>query len=122
MRLIMSSDEDCPIVEDLTAGFDNRNNLIILIEHIDYDDPRRNCRTYASVDMHEASKLAKRLKVSITGLPGLIAESMDDYAAIINAGLSDVQACFKEITECLLDEGCRFRIARQPGRNGFLCC
>ena len=37
-------------------------------------------------------------------------ENMDDWRVAVNPGVGDVRDCFKEITDRLLDEGCRFRM------------
>lgn len=42
---------------------------------------------------------------------------MEDWDAIINPTFTDVRNCFKEITECLIDEGCRFKIERTYGKG-----
>lgn len=119
---IMGSDDDQPIVEEIYAGFDDGDNLIISIDHIDYEDHRYDCSTWVFVDRHETKRLARRLKVKLYDLPVFIGKSMDDWAQIVNANFTQVKACFKEITECLLDEGCRFCISRTYGPHGHLCC
>lgn len=119
---VFCSDEDQTTVEDITVGFDSRQNLIILLEYTDYDSPSHNSSIHAKVDADEAAMLAARLEIPLTRLPSFISESMDDYSSIINPTLSQVRDCFKEITECLLDEGCHFSIIRTPSRNGFTPC
>lgn len=120
--LIMSSDEDQPIIEDLYAGINTKGQLIISIEHTDYEDERYNCSTWAVVRNDETRRLARRLKVTRTELPDFIRECMSYMTYKVNPTFDDVRDCFKEITECLLDEGCRFRINRSCGRNGHTCC
>jgi len=109
----MHSDDDIPVVEDLTVGYDEMHNLIVLIEHTDYDEPWRNSATYAVLNKNETFHLARRLKISMTDLPDHIGDLMADYDSIVNADLSDVRCCFKDITEFLLDEGCHFRIVHK---------
>lgn len=118
---VMGSDDDQPIVQEIHAGFDSRENLIITLDNIDYEDPRYDCSTWVVVDKDEARALAARLKVKYRRLPLFIAESMEEWDEIVNATFSQVKACFKEITECLLDDGCRFRIERTYGPKGWLC-
>ena len=112
---IMHSDDDQTIVEDLTVGYDKVHNMIVLIEHTDYEMPWLNNVTYAVVNKHETFRLARRLKISMADVPGHIGDLMSDYDSIVNAGLSDVRCCFKDITEFLLDEGCHFRIVHERG-------
>ena len=35
---------------------------------------------------------------------------MAEWRELVNPDFRQVRACFKEITECLLDEGCRLKI------------
>lgn len=119
---IFNSHEDFSVVEDLYAGFDNDFNLIILCEHTDYDAPDYNCAICAIVKKEEAYRLAKRLKVSLCELPMEISNSMSEWNEIACPMPRDVRDCFKEITECLLEEGCRFKIERTYGKEGYMSC
>lgn len=119
---IMGSDDDQPMIMELYAGFNFRNELTISINFTDYEDPRYNCSTYAIVNTEDARTMAHRHNVRFCNLPLFIAECMEDWGKIVNPTLSQVKDCFKEITECLLDEGCRFRIERTHGPNGYICC
>ena len=119
---IMNSDEDASIVQELCVGFTNNHKLVVSINHFDYNDPRYNCSTWAVVNADDAYRLSRRLQVSLHKLPMAICEYMSDWCEIVNPSVSQVQACFKEITECLLDEGCHFRIRRSYGLCGFYCC
>lgn len=113
---VFNSHEDFSVAEDLYTGFDSNFNLIILCKHTDYDEPDYNCSTYAIVDKDEAYRLAKRLKVSLCLLPKEIGAYMADWDEIDCPLPEDVRACFKDITECLIDEGCHLRILRKPSR------
>lgn len=119
---VFNSHEDFSVVEDLYAGFDHDFNLIILCEYTDYDNPRYNCATCALLTAREAMRLAKRLKVTLTNLPVEIANAMSEWDEIVCPLPSHVRDCFKEITECLLDEGCHFRIIRKSSSNGYIAC
>lgn len=119
---IFNSHDDFPVVEELYAGFDENFNLIILCEHTDYDEPLYNCSTCAVVSKEDAYRLAKKLKVSVQDLPKEIAESMSDWNDIVCPLPKDVRACFKEITDCLLEDGCHFIINRNPSQNGYISC
>lgn len=119
---IMGSDDDQPIIQEIYVGFDNRDRLIVSIDNIDYEDRRYNCSTWVVLDKDEAELLARRLKVKYYRLPIFISECMEDWREIINADFTQVKACFKEIIECLLDEGCRFCIERTYGPHDWICC
>lgn len=119
---IMSSDDDAPIVQELAVGIDENMNLIIAIDNIDYDEPEYNCSTYALVTTENALRLARRFKVALSELPAFIADCMDGWNEIVNPNFKQVQECFKIMTDCLIDDGCRFTIRRTFGPGGFCCC
>lgn len=119
---IMSSDEDQPIVMDLLVGFNFSDELVIVIDFFDYEEPAYNCSTAAIVNTDDARIMARRHNIAYSQLPRFITECMSEWREIINPGLNNVRDCFKEITECLLDEGCRFRIKRTHGPNDYICC
>lgn len=121
-RHVMSSDDDQPIVMEIFAGINYRGNLAVSVDLHDYDDPRYSCSTAAIVNSDDARRMARRHGIRFEQLPSLIADSMDGWRRIVNADFRQVRACFKEITECLLDEGCRFRIERIYGKNEQMCC
>lgn len=108
--LVMSSDEDQPIVMDLYAGFDARQSLTILLETNDYENSRFECETAVIVNTDDAEAMARRHGVKTDDLPAFIAECMLEWRDIINPDFRQLRDCLKEITECLLDEGCRFKI------------
>ncbi len=114
-RHIMCSDLDQPAVMDLNVGFTYYGKLAITI---DYDDCNHGDAMFslsAIVDTDTARAMARRNGVKFNDLPDFIADCMSDWGEVVNPDFRCVTACFKEITECLLDEGCRFRIARTPG-------
>lgn len=121
-RHVMSSDEDLPIVMDIYVGFSQWDELTVSVELSDYEEPWRNCSTAAVVNVDDAHRMAARHGIDYERLPQFIAECMADWRKLINPRFGKVKDCFKEITECLLDEGCRFRIERTCGRGGRICC
>lgn len=119
---VMSSDEDQPIVMDIYVGLTFRDELAISVDLFDYDEPWYNCSTAAIVNIGDARRMTKHNKVRYDMLPRFISECMEEWRDVINPNFRQVAECFKEITECLLDEGCRFRIERTYGPGGHMCC
>lgn len=119
---IISSDEDQPIVMDLYVGFTQSDQLMVCVDLHDYDEPEYNCSTAAIVNPADSRTMARRHRVKHSQLPAFIAECMEGWGEIINPNFNQVIDCFKEITECLLDEGCRFRIRRTYGKDRHMCC
>lgn len=107
---VLSSDEDYHVVEDLTVGYDDDLNLIILLEHDNYQEPDQVSSTYAIVTKDCAYNLARSLNVGMSALPEQIGESMCHYRKIINPSTGDVKDCFREILAGLDREKIRYRI------------
>lgn len=121
-RFIMGTDDDQPIVMQIYAGFDSRDCLTVSIDLTDYDEPEYNCSTAAVVNTDDALKMARRHRIDYGELPSFIALCMAPWRRIANAGFHHARSCFKEITEALLDEGCRFTIRRTYGPGERICC
>ena len=119
---IMSSDEDQPIVEDLYVGFDTDMRLVVELKHTDYEESGYNCSVSAVVEKDDAFGLSRKWNVPMTRLPEVIVSSVAEYTETVNAGFREVQACFKAVTEYLITEQCPYRIVRQYGRQGYICC
>ncbi len=118
----MCSDDDQPIVMSIVAGFNSRDELTVTVDFHDYEVSGNCCSTAAVVNSDDARAMARRHKVAFYYLPLFIAECMEGWHSIVNSDFNQVRDCFKEITECLLDEGCRLRIVRTYGQGGFSCC
>lgn len=121
-RHIMSSDEDQPNVMDIYVGFNMYHQLVVCVDLHDYDEPEYNCSTAAVVNLEDSHAMARHHGVKHSRLPIFIAECMEEWGEVINPDFNQVRDCFKEITECLLDEGCRFRIIRTCGKGNYICC
>lgn len=110
LECIFSSHEDFSVMESLYAGFDRDLNLLVLCRHEDDDHPENNRTTCAVVDKDEAYALSKKLGVAMRDLPETLADIMKDYRRIPCPMPSDVRRCFKDLTEVLLDEGCKMKV------------
>ena len=67
-----------------------------------------------SYKKEEAYKLSRKLNVSINDLPREISNAMSHYEKINCPEPSDVRDCFREITECIVEEGCKFKMIKTP--------
>lgn len=121
-RYVYSSHDDYNPVESIYAGFDEKFNLIVIMEHTDYEAQEYNCASYAVIDKEDAYRLAQRLDVTLMQLPDMVAASVNnEFFEIDNPRLRDVEECFKEILECLVDEKCRFQLRRTYGKGHYSC-
>lgn len=118
---IINSDDDQPIIMEIIVGFNQSGQLVVCADLYDYEEPEYNCSTAAVVNLEDSRKMARRHRVEHNQLPHFIGECMEEWGTIINPTLSQVRDCFKEITECLLDEGCRLKIIRTYGKDNHMC-
>lgn len=118
---ILNSDDDQPIIMEIIVGFNLTGQLVVCVDLLDYEEPEYNCSTAAVVNLEDSQKMARHHRVKHHHLPKFIGECMEDWDAIINPTFTDVRNCFKEITECLIDEGCRFKIERTYGKGNHMC-
>lgn len=117
---VFNSDDDGNPFAEIIVGYDEKFNLITMLELTDYDYPEDSCRTWVEVNKDEAYELAKRLKVSMVSLPGVILDSVDDeYYDIINPSIGVVRECFQEIIDCFIYDHCRIRIKRTYDSRGL---
>lgn len=119
---VMCTDEDQPMLMTVLAGFNRFNELTVVAEYYNSEEPDYECSTAAVVNTEDAERMAGRNRVSYRKLPYFIADCMESWGRIVNASLRDARKCFREITDCLIEEGCRFRIDRTYGKNDWFCC
>ena len=117
----MCSDSDGDLWETLDVGFDVLQRLVVAMWYYNDCHKEDNCAVSAVLDRDETIQLARRLKVPVEDLPQKISESevFEEYRHIVNADLADVEECFKLATDFLVDEGCHFKIIREPGKHGY---
>lgn len=116
---VMSSDEDLEIVADIYVGFNTRHELTISIDYFDYEYPELNHSTALVVSTPDAFKMAKRHKEKFSDLPWFISQCMWEWREIINPTVNQTKECFREITDNLIEEGCRFRVIHTYGKGNF---
>lgn len=117
-RFLLCSDEDQPVVEELTVCVNTVGQLIAKLERTDYTGEDDGSVTRMIVDPDDTLTLAASHGVSPAGLPDYIADCMEVWTEIANPTFDDVRECFQEIGNCLLDEGYHYRIeTRTAGKS-----
>lgn len=113
---IFSSDADIelPVELNLYAEIDCFGRLVVCVV-FSSDKISDNCSISAIVNRDDSHQMARRHGIKHALLPQLIAESMADWGCCGSFGR--VMECFKEITERLLDENCRFKIVRTDNKR-----
>ena len=93
---IVSSDEDQLIVEDLYVGFNTDMDLLIVLDHTDYEDKANGGSVTAIVSKENAYLLSQRHKVSMSLLPEFLSRSQEEYSSLVNPDCNQVQECFRQ--------------------------
>lgn len=111
-KLIACSDEDMErIWTELAAGFDEKKNFVIEMDDtFDYPEGRSGEKiTRAVTDMDNTQVLCRYLNVGLLDLP----EAISDKFGNSNPNLtpSQIKSIFKEITDFLVDAGCKFTVS-----------
>ena len=119
--LVMSSDDDAPIVRDVVVGFNRDKQITVCIDHCDYEQKEYNCSTGFVVNREDGFKLARKLKVRYSELPYYIAVFMKEWREIINPTLYQAKECFCEIYDNFLAEDCRLKMIYSYGKGGYQC-
>ena len=118
---IISSDEDQLIVEDLYVGFNTDMDLLIVLDHTDYEDKANGCSVTAIVSKENAYLLSQRHKVSMSLLPEFLSSSQEEYSSLVNPDCNQVQECFQAITHWLIHQLCPYQLVRQYGKSSNIC-
>ena len=108
----MESDDDLEIWSSLEIGFDYRDALIVRLDFADYDDHTRDNVLYAVVDADEVPIMVDHLRkvdvVPTADLPKAIAERCAGHPVPVPP--SYVRSAFKEVLDCIIDCGARYRL------------
>ncbi len=112
-ELIAESDEDLEIGDDIVAGFDFRDRLVIQMEHTDFEQSRFNRKISAVIDEDELSLIAKALDCDSQDLPKALSERFAPESFSLRP--SEVEGIFQEILEFILDCGCHYKLERGKG-------
>lgn len=102
----MISDDDLSVVNELHAGFDKDYNLIVCLDHGDYDDHDRDYVRAFMVIKSEAEILAKKLFTPFDELPQAVADHMHLWGEIVNAKPGEVEECQVAIEKLFKQLGC----------------
>ena len=119
---VASSKHSEPQVLRISVGFNTTNELTVSIDSYHRFAAPYNCSTAAVVNPEDALAMARRHRIDFAELPRFISDCMASWRRSPNMGRGQVLRCFKEITENLLDERCRFRIVRTTGLKDSICC
>lgn len=106
-KIIIESDEDLAIVSTIVAGYDYRKNFVVQYTCRDYDRGGEKGYT-AIVDEEDAKVMARHLKVGSAELPQALYDEFGDCTGTTT--LSGIEYVFKEILDCILDSGVKYKL------------
>lgn len=110
-QVIVESNDDLEIWSSITVWESPRQELIVQLEFIDYDNRDRDRKTFATLDRDETRLLADQLHLSAEALPQAL---FDRYGDTSNSAVpSEVEALFQEILNFILDHGARYRLTQE---------
>lgn len=113
-KTIADTHDDYSPWADVIAGFSDDRELVIRYSYTDYDDRDNDYRLSASLDFDSSLKVARRLGVSITGLPEELARKFGSSTDMATA--SEVKDIFEEVIDFLSGSGAGPRIRKErPG-------
>lgn len=110
--LIMNSVDNEPVVTSLYTGYDDDFTLLFNLDHTDRQSPLHSNRVSCRVVKDEAYGLAMKLGVSMVDLPGRLADMFTDFSQMENPQSVDVDSCFSEVLNMLVDFRCPYKIHR----------
>lgn len=98
-EVIAESHDDLPVWEGIIAGYDDEKNLVIRIEHTDYEYPEYSNCGKTVIPFNEAVRLSSRLGVRATEIPGCLSGRYGDHSNLLRP--SEVRAIYREIIQML---------------------
>lgn len=110
-QVIVESNDDLEIWSSITVWESPRQELVVQLEFIDYDDRDRDSKTFATLDRDETALLAECLHIAAEALPQALFDRFGDTSN--SAVPSEVEALFQEILNFVLDHGARYRLSRE---------
>lgn len=103
---VVASHEDFDVWSHISVGFDDRKNFVVRMMHEDLDSHRmEGCDAVLSYS--EASRLARAMRTRVSMLPEAFEREFEYMDAFVP---SEVETCFQEVLEFILDNGCRYVI------------
>ncbi len=107
---------------DLLVGFNFSDELVIVIDFFDYEEPAYNCSTAAIVNTDDARIMARRHNIAYSQLPRFIVECMAEWREIINPSLNNVRDCFKGNHRMSTRRRLPLPHKSTHGPNDYICC
>ncbi len=110
-EVIIESDDDLAIWSSIVVGFDISKNLVIRLEHIDYEAHENDYTLAAAIEKDDAFRMACFLHVKLTYLPRFLFEKFGTNFPL--SVPSEVERLFKSMLDFVLDCGEHYKLKRQ---------
>ena len=111
-ELLIETDPDLTLAATMVIGFDDSRHLALEYRVTDCDDPLETHIKYVSVDQEDAYVLAKKVYVTLTGLPGYICKRYG-VRPLCQTLPSQARALFGEILDFYKHHGIRYQLTER---------
>lgn len=109
-ELIVESNDDLEIWSSIEVDFDMFKNLVISLEHINYDAREYDYTLDMIIDKEDALEMAAFLHTELINLPKVIFKKFGVQSNLFVP--SEVEKLFKEIMDFVLDCGAHYKLKR----------
>ena len=103
---IFHTHDDAEVGHVLVVGFDERRDLVIMLGRYRDDVAKETVLRRVVVRKEDAFRMARRLQVSMTALPGHLADKFSDLDSF--GGLAQAEAILADLLDYLLSLGVRY--------------
>ena len=100
---IFHTHDDAEVGHVLVVGFDERRDLVIMLGHYRDDNAKEKVLRRVVVRKEDAFRAARCLQVSMTALPGHLADKFSDLDSF--GGLAQAEAILADLLDYLLSIG-----------------
>ena len=107
---IFHTHDDAEVGYVLVVGFDERRDLVIMLGRYRDDNAKEKVLRRVVVRKEDAFRAARRLRISMTALPGHLADKFSDLDSF--GGLAQAEAILADLLDYLLSIGVSYRQSR----------
>ena len=100
---IFHTHDDAEVGHVLLVGFDERRDLVILLERYSQATTKEKVLRKVAIRKEDAFRMAKRLQLSMTALPGHLADRFSELDSF--GGLAQAESILSDMLDYLLSIG-----------------
>lgn len=111
-ELLIETDPDLTLAATMVIGFDDNGNLALEYRISDCNIPLEKRIKYVTVDKDDAYVLAKKVHVTLTGLPAYISKRYG-IRPLCQGGPSKARVLFEDILDFYNYYGIRYQLTKR---------